>query len=188
MQAMAPWVASINDLDEHLLSKVLHAAAAPLRQGVGGAAVVVKQWTNLALVCRRWGLCSGMQQAEKLCAGQTVAGPQVWRVAESVKCWLAMALSISAQGKCHLSMVTAAPSSFGGTAPAFLWQHVPSVTVAWSAHRWRQQMLAEPVAVAVRLDRWPAVRAWLSNTHVPLTSLQLTAADGRAAQQACLHY
>lgn len=100
-QAMAPWVASINDLDEHLLNKVLHAAAAPLRQGVGGAAVVVKQWTNLALVCRRW----------------------------------------------------------------------------------RQQMLVEPVAVAVGLDRWLAVRAWLSNTHVPLASLQLTAADGRAAQQ-----
>jgi hypothetical protein len=44
-------------------------------------------------------------------------------------------------------------------------------------------MLVEPVAVAVGLERWPAVRAWLSNTHVPLASLQLTAADGRAAQQ-----
>ena len=33
--------------------QVLHAAAASLRQGVGGAAVVVKQWTNLALVCKR---------------------------------------------------------------------------------------------------------------------------------------
>lgn len=42
------------------------------------------------------------------------------------------------------------------------------------------------MAVAVGLDRWPAVRAWLSNTHVPLASLQLTAADGRAAQQVIL--
>ncbi len=53
-------------------------------------------------------------------------------------------------------------------------------------YRWRRQMLEEPVAVAVGLDRWPAVRAWLSNTHVPLASLQLTAADGRAAQQVIL--
>ncbi len=45
-------------------------------------------------------------------------------------------------------------------------------------------MLNEPVAVAVGAERWPAVRAWLSNTRVPLSSLQLTAADGRAAQQA----
>lgn len=44
-------------------------------------------------------------------------------------------------------------------------------------------MLVEPVAVAVGLERWSAVRAWLSNTRVPLASLQLTAADGRAAQQ-----
>jgi hypothetical protein len=50
-------------------------------------------------------------------------------------------------------------------------------------YRWRHQMLEEPVAVAVGLERWSAVRAWLSNTRVPLASLQLTAADGRAAQQ-----
>jgi hypothetical protein len=37
-------------------NQVLHAAASPLRQGVGGAAVVVKQWTNLALVCKRCAL------------------------------------------------------------------------------------------------------------------------------------
>ncbi len=47
------WVPSINDLDEHLLFKILHKAAAPLRAGVGGAAVVVRQWTQLALVCTR---------------------------------------------------------------------------------------------------------------------------------------
>jgi hypothetical protein len=47
-------------------------------------------------------------------------------------------------------------------------------------------MLMEPVAVAVGLERWSAVRAWLSNTRVPLASLQLTAADGRAAQQVSL--
>lgn len=47
------WVPSINDLDEHLLFKILHKAALPLRAGVGGAAVVVRQWTQLALVCTR---------------------------------------------------------------------------------------------------------------------------------------
>ena len=49
-----PWVPSMNDLDEHLLARVLHMAAAPRRTGVGGAAVVVKQWAHLATVCRRW--------------------------------------------------------------------------------------------------------------------------------------
>lgn len=95
------WQASFQDLDEHLLAKILHLAASPLRAGVGGAAVVVRQWTAYASVCKSW----------------------------------------------------------------------------------HDVMRREAVAVHCGLDRWPAVRAWLSRACVPLVSLQVTAADGRASQQ-----
>ena len=35
------------------LPQILHVAAAPLRAGVGGAAVVVRQWASYAAVCKR---------------------------------------------------------------------------------------------------------------------------------------
>lgn len=41
----------------------------------------------------------------------------------------------------------------------------------------------EAVAVHCGLRQWPAVRAWLSTAPVPVASLHLAAADGRAAQQ-----
>lgn len=93
--------AEFEDLDEHLLTKILHLAAAPLRAGVGGAAVVVRQWSAYASVCKMW----------------------------------------------------------------------------------RGVMGREAVAIHCDLDRWPAIRAWLSTGNVPLVSLQLAAADGRASQQ-----
>lgn len=39
------------------------------------------------------------------------------------------------------------------------------------------------MAVHCGLRQWPAVRAWLSTAPVPVASLHLAAADGRAAQQ-----
>ena len=116
------------------LLQILHAAAAPLRAGVGGAAVVVRQWTQFARVCIR---CHSARQ-------------HVFSMFTMLHVFLVVIFS-------RLLKHMPPPCV---TTPSYHLLH------DFCIRSWRQIMLAEPVAVAIGLDRWPAVCNWLATTQV----------------------